>query len=105
MVSEFGDLSIREVIRRPCEHAFYGNHDIISKRVDCLQETLPIGLDVLVQPDLSRLIVDAEIHFFRMQVDSAIKLVPFGVESHPASYFGLGCFGDKDILSRFTRRP
>ena len=47
---------------------------------------------VLVQPDFPRLIEDAEVHFFGMQVDSAIKLVLFGLESHLASSFGLGCF-------------
>jgi hypothetical protein len=40
--------------------------------------------------DFSYLIKDAEIHFFRVQVDSAIKFVLFGVESHLASSFVVG---------------
>jgi len=58
----------------PGEHAFDSDHDIFSERADKNEEPFTISLDVLVQPDLSCLIEDTELHFFRMKVDSAIKL-------------------------------
>jgi len=64
--------------------------------VNGFEEDLTIGDKVSMQFDLSCLIQDAEIHLVGMQVDSAIKFVLFGVESHLASSFvvGLWFFGE-----------
>lgn len=73
----------------PCEHTFRGYDDVFAVWLDDLQEGLPIGVDVAVNPDFTSGIEYADIHFFGMQVDSAIKFVLFGVKSHWVSSFGL----------------
>jgi hypothetical protein len=85
----FLDTEIGDPI--PCEHAFCGHDDIRPVRLDDLQKGLPIGADVSMKSDFSGRIEDADIHFFGMQVDSAIKFVLFSVKSHMASSFGLKC--------------
>ena len=80
----------------PGKHAFHGDDNVLSERLDELEEDFSIGSNVSVQPDLPGFIQNAEIHFFRMKVDSAIKFVLFGVKSHSvASFFiGLWFFGE-----------
>jgi len=54
-----------------------------------------------VQKDFPGVVYDTDVHFFGMQVDSAIKFVLFGVKSHMASSFGLKFFVYKTTLSYF----
>jgi hypothetical protein len=80
----------------PGEHTFHGDDNVLSERLDDLEENFSICFDISVQPDLPGFIQDAEIHFFGMKVDSAIKFVLFGVKSHLVSSFfiGLWFFGE-----------
>lgn len=70
-----------------CEHAFHCDDNVLAERVNGFEEYLTVCDNVSVQFDLSCLIQDAEIHFVGVQVDPAIKLVLFGVESHLDSSF------------------
>ena len=56
---------------------------------------------VSMQKDFPGVVYDTDVHFFGMQVDSAIKFVLFGVKSHMASSFGLKFFVYKTTLSYF----
>jgi len=87
----------------PCEHTFYSDNNVFSKRFDQLEKDFPIGFNVLVQPDLSSLIHDAKIHFPCMKVDSAIKFMLFVVKFHLAPPFlWIYDFGLKLIISYFA---
>jgi hypothetical protein len=69
----------------PGEHAFGRYHDVLTEGGDGGKKGFGIGIHVPVFPDLSFLVEDADIHFFRVQVDSTIKFVLFGVKLHKAS--------------------
>jgi len=75
--------------------------------VDDFEEDFTIGFDVSVQPDLPCFIEDAEIHFFGVKVDSAIKFVLFGVKSHLVFSFFIGYrfFVSTKTISYSLRRP
>jgi len=73
----------------PGEHALDSYNDVFPERLYRLEEELGVGLNVSAQSDLPGFIQDTEIHFSGMKIDSAIKFVLFGVESHMASSFGL----------------
>ena len=71
-----------------------------------LEEDFSIGFDVSVQSDLACIVENAEIHFFGVKVDSAIKFVLFGVKSHwVSSFLWLYGFLAKPSLPFFRRRP
>ena len=65
------------------------------------EEYLTISDKISVQFDLTFVIKYAEIHFFGVKVDSAIKLVLFGVKSHMASSFKLKWFMVRTTVSYF----
>ena len=71
----------------PPEDAFHSYDDIFTKWLYGPQKEIPVGFHVLVEPDLTGAVKDADIHFFGVKVDSAIKFVLFGVKSHWASSF------------------
>jgi len=78
----------------PGEHTFHGDDNVLSIRMNDLEEDLTIGNNISVQPGFSCLIEDAEIHFVGVKVDSAIEFVMFGVESHLVSSFVVGLWGN-----------
>jgi len=83
----------------PCKHTFHCDDNILPVGVDDFEEDFTIGFDVSVQSDLPCFIEDAEIHFFGVKVDSAIKFVLFGVKSHlVSSFFMVNGFVVKLIL-------
>jgi hypothetical protein len=94
MTQDKGDAVVFAEISDPVpgEHAFDSDNDVFQVGLDGPKKDISLGFDVPVEKDLSGLIEDTEVHFFGMKVDFAIKLVLFGVESHWASSFGLGCF-------------
>jgi len=92
----FLDTKIGDPI--PGEHALHGDDNVLPERVNGFEEDLTIGDKVSVQSDFSCLIQDAEIHFVGMQVDSAIKFVLFGVESHLVSSYDV-CLPQQKVLS------
>ena len=98
MAQDEGDAMLCAEISDPVpgEHTFHGDDNVLSERLDELEEDFSIGFNVSVQPDLPGFIQDAEIHFFCMKVDSTIKFVLFGVKSHLDSSFfiGLWFFGE-----------
>ena len=66
----------------PGESTFDGDNKILPVLFDRLQEYLPVSFDVSMQEHLPLLVNNAQIHGFRVQVDSAIVFVLFSVESH-----------------------
>jgi len=66
----------------PGEHAFYGNHNVLSEGGDDAEESFRVCLNILMNPDLASGIEDADKHIFGMQIDSTIKLVLLGVKFH-----------------------
>jgi hypothetical protein len=69
----------------PGEHAFGRYHNILTEGGDGGKKAFGIGIHVPVFPDLPFFVEDADIHFFRVQVDSTIKFVLFGVKLHKVS--------------------
>jgi hypothetical protein len=70
---------------RPSEEALDGHHQSVTIGRNGLEERFGSGLHVPVEQDLSRLVQDAEVHGAGRQVDTTIKLVRLGVESHEVS--------------------
>jgi len=66
----------------PGEHAFYGDHDVLTERSNDTEKSFWVCVDILMNPDIPSGIKDADKHILGMQVDSTIKLVLFGVEFH-----------------------
>ena len=75
----------------PGEHALGANHQIVPIRGDGFEEGCRLGLNVAMEQDFSLLAEDAQVHFVGMQIDSAIMLVLFGVQSHEKASFAKGC--------------
>jgi hypothetical protein len=90
----------------PLEGTFHGDDNILPEGFFNLEEDFAIGFDVSVQSDLPCFIEDAEIHFFGVKVDSAIKFVLFGVKFHLVfSFFMANGFVVKLIIPYLRRRP
>ena len=66
----------------PGESAFDGDDEIVSVHFYSFQEGLPVCFDVLVEENFPLGVNDTQIHGFCVQVDSAVILVLFRVESH-----------------------
>ena len=75
----------------PGEHALDSYDNVFPEGLYSIEKDLGAGINVPVQSDLPGFIQDTEIHFSGMKIDSAIKFVLFGVESHTASSSGLKC--------------
>jgi hypothetical protein len=71
----------------PGEHAFDSDHDVLMEGSNDAEKNFRVCVDILVNPDIAPGIKDTDKHSLRMQVDSTIKLVLFGVEIHMASSF------------------
>ncbi len=82
----FPDTKISHPI--PGEHAFCGDHDVFAVRSNDLEKIFRIGVQVLMNNNLSVTVEYAHVHLFCVQIDSAVVSVLFGVKSHPASSFG-----------------
>jgi len=59
----------------PGKHAFDANDDIVKVWEDGIEQQRRIGIEVLVQFDLTLGINDTEVHFPCMQIDAAISFV------------------------------
>lgn len=66
----------------PGEHAFYGDHDVLTERSNDTEKGFWVCVDILMNPDIPSGIKDADKHILGMQVDSTIKFVLSGVEFH-----------------------
>jgi hypothetical protein len=66
----------------PREHALDRDHEVVAVRRDGLEERLGTAPHVLVEEDLALPIEDAQVHGLRMQIDPAVVLMAFVVESH-----------------------
>jgi hypothetical protein len=71
----------------PGEHALAADHETLTIRFDQSQEGIGLGGDVLVENDLTSGIKDTDVHGIGMEIDTAIKLMLFGVKSHGAGSF------------------
>jgi len=76
----------------PDEHAFDGNDDIFPVGLDGPEKVIRCGSAVTVEHGFALLIQDAKVHGSGVQIDSAIKFVLVGVESHMASSFWFKVF-------------
>ncbi len=66
----------------PGEHAFRTDDNVFPERLNELEKACWPGSDIPVQLDVALSIQDADIHPVGVQVDSAVKFVLVGVESH-----------------------
>ena len=66
---------------------FMQDNNILSIWFNCSKKSFRIGFDISVQDSLSLLVENAQIHFVGMQIDSAVKIVLFGVKSHEKASF------------------
>lgn len=107
MAQDEGDLLLGAEIGEPIpdEHALDGDDDILPVGLYGLKKGFRCGRVVFVEHDAVPLIQDTHVHGSGVQIDSAIKFVLVGVESHMASSFGLKCFLPRGILSCLRRRP
>ena len=69
----------------PGKDAFDGDDEILPIGGNGLEKRLWAGLHIAVHQDLAVLVQDTDVHGAGMQVDAAVKLVLFGVESHEVS--------------------
>jgi hypothetical protein len=76
----------------PDKHAFDGDDDILSVGLDGPEKIIRCGFAVTVEHGVALLIQDAKIHGSGVQIDSAIKLVLVGVESHTGFLLWLKVF-------------
>lgn len=85
---EFDPLVITEIGQPvPGEHALTADHQAFAVRLDHTEEGFWFGPDVLVKDHLAERIDDAEVHSVGVQIDTAVKLMLFVVESHGAGSF------------------
>jgi hypothetical protein len=79
-----GDILIGAKIGEPIpgEEAFDANDDVAAEWLNGGEELIRIGFDVFFETDFSGLIENAEKHSTGKEINTAIKLVLFGVESH-----------------------
>ena len=66
----------------PGKHAFDADNQVLPVRLDCVQQGMGCCLDVFVQDDLTIVVEDTQIQAASMKINSAIKVVLFGVEFH-----------------------
>lgn len=97
MAQDEGDRLLGAEIGEPIpdEHALDGDDDILPVGLDGPEKGLRRGLTVFVEHGVALLIQDAKVHGSGVQIDSAIKFVLVGVQSHMASSFGVNCFSPK----------
>src|SRR4030043_1017592 len=84
MAEDEGDVLLCAEVSDPVpgEHTFDSDGNVLAVGVDEVEKGCWVSIDVLVKAYLAFVIKDADVHFFGMKVDSAIKLVLFGVKSH-----------------------
>jgi hypothetical protein len=89
MAKNEGDVFLGTEIGYPVpgEHALDSDHDVLPEGSNDAEKSFRVGMDVLMDPDIAFGIKDADKHIFRVQIDSTIELVLFGVEIHMASSF------------------
>jgi len=107
MAQDEGDRLLSAEIGEPIpdEHALDCDDDILPVGLDSPKKGIRRDLTVFVEHGVALLIQDAQVHGSGVQIDSAIKFVLVGVESHMASSFGVKCFLPRGILSCLGRRP
>jgi len=66
----------------PGKHAFHADHQIAPERRYRVKKGFRRTGNIAVQQHFTPCIQDAEEHFLRMEIDSAVVLVIFCVKSH-----------------------
>jgi len=84
MAEDKGNVVIFTKISKPIpgEHAFGRDNEIFSEWLDGIEEDIWACFHIAMKHRLSLLIKDTQIHFCGVKIDSAIKVVLFGVKSH-----------------------
>jgi hypothetical protein len=72
----------------PAKDTFHTDNDVIEVWKDHLEKWFRIGFDVLMHFGFTSLIENADIHFSRMKVDTAVVLVLLLIKSHVLASFG-----------------
>ena len=87
MAQDKGDSFFAAEVREPVsqEQTLNRYSNVFPIGCYCLQKDLGACFDVSVEHNLSFLVDDAQVHTFRVQVDSTIKSVRLGVKCHRAS--------------------
>jgi len=74
----------------PGKDALNGQDQVLAVRPENISEGLCCGRHVPVQTDLTSMVHDVDVHRHCVQIDAAVELMLFSVESHKTSSFGMG---------------
>jgi hypothetical protein len=66
----------------PTEHTLSTYDDVFSIRLDGFEEGVWLCRQVAVQQDLATLVEDADVHGPGVEIDTAVELMLFRIESH-----------------------
>jgi hypothetical protein len=73
----------------PGEDALNGQGQVFTVRLEHISESLYRSRHVSVYKDCSFMVHDADVHCPCMQIDTAVELMLFCIESHKASSLGM----------------
>ena len=77
------DLPFTEVCEPvPTEHTLSTDDDVFSVWLDGFEEGIWLCGQVAVKQDLAMLVKDADVHGPGVEIDTAVELMLFGIESH-----------------------
>jgi hypothetical protein len=84
MAQDEGNLLLGAQVRQPIpgEHALGRDDQPFAVRANQRQKAVGMGVDVLVNLGLARLVHNADVHASRVQIDAAVEFVLLLVESH-----------------------
>jgi hypothetical protein len=87
MAEHTSDPFLGAEVRQPIpgEHTLNGNGEIVPLGRNDLEQRLRAGVEMAVDHDFTIAVHDADIHRSRMQVDAAVMVMLFGVESPEVS--------------------
>jgi hypothetical protein len=89
MAQNEGDVFLGTEIGDPVpgEHAFDGNHDVLTEGSNGTEKSFRLCVNVLMDSDVTSGVDNTDKHVLGVQIDSTIKLVLLRVEIHMASSF------------------
>jgi hypothetical protein len=72
----------------PAEDAFDAHNDVLLEGRNQFEKKIRISFYVLMNPDFSFLVNNADIHFSGVQIDTTVVFMLFVVEFHNLASFG-----------------
>jgi hypothetical protein len=87
----------------PGEHALAGDDEVLAERFEGGEELVGLGGQVLVEPDLSVLVEDADEEGSGMQIDAGVKSMGLVVEAHRDLLWGRVEIGSRRVVVAIRR--